>query len=125
MSARFERAADRGCSCLQRARCLDIQFGCSDLPFQRSSISRFFHRPVVRPLSQGRDYNFYGTNDEESNSNMKLFALGVLLGLALTVQAFAIIRPPYPARPMPPHHGHFIVIGDDAKPGQAVVKPPK
>jgi hypothetical protein len=56
---------------------------------------------------------------------MKPFALGVLLGLALTVQAFAIIRPPYPARPMPPHHGHFIVIGDDAKPGQAAVKPPK
>ena len=56
---------------------------------------------------------------------MKPFALGVLLGLALTVQGFAIIRPPYPARPMPPSHGHFIVIGDDAKPGQAVVKPPK
>jgi hypothetical protein len=55
---------------------------------------------------------------------MKPFALGVLLGLALTVQAFAIIRPPYPARPMPPHRGHFIVIGDDAKPGQAAARPP-
>ena len=55
---------------------------------------------------------------------MKTFALGVLLSLALGAQAFAIIRPPYPAKPMPPYHGHFIVIGDDAKP-QAVVKPPK
>jgi hypothetical protein len=56
---------------------------------------------------------------------MKPFALGVLLVLALGVQAFAIIRPPYPVKPMPPYHGHFIVIGDNAKPGQAVVKPPK
>ena len=56
---------------------------------------------------------------------MRPFTLGVLLGLALTVQAFAIIRPPYPAKPMPPYHGRFIVIGDDAKPGQVVVKPPK
>jgi len=68
--------------------------------------------------------NFYGTNDAEENSNMKTFALGVLLSLALEAQGFAIIRPPYPAKPMPPYHGHFIVIGDDAKP-QAVVKPPK
>jgi hypothetical protein len=56
---------------------------------------------------------------------MRAFALGVLLGLALTMQAFAIIRPPYPAKPMPPYHGHFIVIGDDTKPGQAVARPPK
>ena len=55
---------------------------------------------------------------------MRTFALGVLLTLALGAQAFAIIRPPYPAKPMPPYHGRFIVIGDDAK-TQAVVKPPK
>ncbi len=59
-----------------------------------------------------------------SNSNMKTLALGVLLSLALGAQGFAIIRPPYPAKPMPPYHGRFIVIGDDAK-SQAVVKPPK
>jgi len=64
-------------------------------------------------------------NDADRNSNMKSLALGVLLGLALTAQAFAIIRPPYPAKPMPPHHGRFIVIGDDAKPGQAAARPPK
>jgi len=55
---------------------------------------------------------------------MKPFALGVLLSLALVAQGFAIIRPPYPVKPMPPYHGHFIVIGDDAK-MQAVVTPPK
>jgi hypothetical protein len=71
-----------------------------------------------------KNWNFYGTNDAERNSNMKTFALGVLLSLALGAQGFAIIRPPYPAKPMPPYHGHFIVIGDDAK-SQAVVKPPK
>ena len=67
---------------------------------------------------------FYGTNDAEENSNMKTLALGVLLTLALATQGFAILRPPYPAKPMPPYHGHFILIGDDAK-SQAVVKPPK
>ena len=55
---------------------------------------------------------------------MRPFTLGVLLSLALMAQAFAIIRPPYPAKAMPPYHGNFIVIGDDAKP-QPVVKPPK
>jgi hypothetical protein len=67
---------------------------------------------------------FYGTNDAEENSKMKTLALGVLLTLALATQGFAILRPPYPAKPMPPYHGHFIVIGDDAKP-QDVVKAPK
>jgi hypothetical protein len=46
--------------------------------------------------------------------NMKRFVLGVLLGLAISSQAFAIIRSPYPAKPSPPDRGHFIVIGDDA-----------
>ena len=55
---------------------------------------------------------------------MKMFALGVLLTLALGAQAFAILRPPYPAKPMPPSHGHFVLIGDDAK-WQTAVKPPK
>ena len=47
----------------------------------------------------------------------------VMLSLALAAQAFAIIRPPYPAKPMPPYHGQFIVIGDDAK--WQTVKSPK
>ena len=56
---------------------------------------------------------------------MKTFALGVLVTLAFTAQGFAILRPPYPAKPAPPSHGgHFIVIGDDAKTPNAV-KPPK
>jgi hypothetical protein len=60
----------------------------------------------------------------QRNSNMKTFALGVLLSLAFVAQGFALIRPPYPVRPMPPYHGHFIVIGDDAR-SQTAAKSPK
>jgi hypothetical protein len=55
---------------------------------------------------------------------MKTSALSVLLSLAFIGQAFAIIRPPYPVKPMPPYHGRFIVIGDDAK-SQTASKAPK
>ena len=57
---------------------------------------------------------FHGIDDAKRNSNMKTFALGILVGLALTAQGFAIIRSPYPVKPTPPYHGRFIVIGDDA-----------
>ncbi len=61
----------------------------------------------------------------QRNSNMRTFAFGVLVSLALTAHGFAILRPPYPAKPAPPSHGgHFIVIGDDAK-FQNVAKAPK
>jgi hypothetical protein len=56
---------------------------------------------------------------------MKTFVLGVLLTLALSAQGFAILRPPYPAKPAPPYHGgYFILIGDDGK-SQSAVKAPR
>jgi hypothetical protein len=55
---------------------------------------------------------------------MKTLALGVLVSLALCAQGFAILRPPYPAKPAPPFHGGFFVIGDDAR-FQNVIKAPK
>jgi hypothetical protein len=55
---------------------------------------------------------------------MKTFALGVLLGLALTAQGLAMIRSPYPVKPTPPYHGHFIVIGDNAR-SHTASKPPQ
>ena len=55
---------------------------------------------------------------------MKTLALGVLLGLALIAQGFAIIRPPYPVKPTPPYQGRFIVIGDEAR-FQRVAEAPK
>lgn len=69
-------------------------------------------------------WTFHGTNDAERNSNMRTFAFGVLLSLVLVAQGFAIIRPPYPMKPMPPYHGRFIAIGDDAK-SQTAAKSPK
>jgi hypothetical protein len=45
---------------------------------------------------------------------MKNAALAVLLSFALGSEAFAILRPRYPAKPMPPFRGHFIIIEDDA-----------
>jgi hypothetical protein len=55
---------------------------------------------------------------------MKWLALGVLFGFAFTMQAFAIIRSPFPVKPMPPSLGHVVVIGDDAK-SQGSVKAPE
>jgi hypothetical protein len=55
---------------------------------------------------------------------MKTFALGVLVTLALAAQGFAILRPPYPAKPAPPYRGHFILIGDDSRSPNAD-KPPR
>jgi hypothetical protein len=69
--------------------------------------------------------DFHGTNDAKENSNMRTFAFGVLVTLALGAQAFAILRPPYPVKTAPPYRGgHFILIGDDAK-SQNIDKAPK
>jgi hypothetical protein len=45
---------------------------------------------------------------------MKRVVLGVVLALAFSSQAWAIIRPPYPVKPAPPFRGHVIIIGDDS-----------
>jgi hypothetical protein len=78
--------------------------------------------PTDSPFFEIR--TFHGTDDAKRDSNMKTFALGVLLSLAFIAQGFAIIRPPYPVKPMPPYHGRFIVIGDDAR-SQTASKAPK
>jgi hypothetical protein len=78
---------------------------------------------VFRPLTASH-FDFFMAQMMQRNSNMKTFALGVLLSLVLVAQGFAIIRPPYPVKPMPPYHGRFIVIGDDAK-SQTASQPPK
>jgi hypothetical protein len=61
---------------------------------------------------------------QRNSKPMKRYALGVLLALAFSTQAFAIIRSPFPAKPTAPGHGQFIVIGEDAI-WQAAAKPPK
>jgi len=51
---------------------------------------------------------------------MKLTALSLLLSLVFISPAFAILRPRFPVKPMPPYGGHFTIIGQDiAKPAPA------
>jgi len=39
-----------------------------------------------------------------------------ILGLAILASAnvYAVLRPPFPVRTMPPSHGHWVVIGNDS-----------
>ena len=50
-------------------------------------------------------------------SIMKRAALAILLSIALGSEAFAILRPRYPARPTPPFRGRVIIIEDDSMKG--------
>jgi hypothetical protein len=52
--------------------------------------------------------------DAHQDETMKNAALAVLLSFALGSEAFAILRPRYPAKPAPPFRGHVIIIVDDA-----------
>ena len=45
---------------------------------------------------------------------MKSAAVAILLSIALCSEAFAILRPRYPAKPAPPFRGHVIIIEDSA-----------
>ena len=45
---------------------------------------------------------------------MKSAVLSLALILALSSSAFAILRPRFPHRPMPPYDGQVIIIVDDA-----------
>jgi hypothetical protein len=63
-------------------------------------------------------------NAAYKNHKMKRVVLGVVLVLALSSQAWAIIRPPFPVKPFPPDRGHVIIIGDDSI-RQASQKPGK
>jgi hypothetical protein len=52
--------------------------------------------------------------DAHQHETMKSAALAILLSFALGSEAFAILRPRYPAKPTPPFRGHVIIIGDGA-----------
>ena len=45
--------------------------------------------------------------------NMKCAVVFIFVSLALTSQTFAVLRPRFPVKTMPPFHGDVIVIGDD------------
>jgi hypothetical protein len=46
--------------------------------------------------------------------SMKPAVLCVLLCLALSSPALAILRPRYPVKPLPPYHSHIIIIDDNS-----------
>lgn len=50
---------------------------------------------------------------------MKCVAVIVLASIALVSQAFAVLRPLFPAKTSPPFSGEVIVIGNDSIPHPA------
>ena len=45
---------------------------------------------------------------------MKSAAAFILVSLALSSQAFAVLRPLFPVKPAPPYGDQVIIIGDDS-----------
>ena len=50
---------------------------------------------------------------------MKCTVVSMLISLAFVSQAFAVLRPLFPAKPAPPFNGELIIIGDDLVVGPA------
>ena len=48
---------------------------------------------------------------------MKLRVVFALISLGFVSHAFAVLRPPFPAKPVPPYNGEVIIEGDDLVPG--------
>jgi hypothetical protein len=45
---------------------------------------------------------------------MKCAVVSALISLAFVSQAFAVLRPLFPAKPAPPFNGEVIIIEDDS-----------
>ncbi len=45
---------------------------------------------------------------------MKTAVLSIILALAISSNAFAILRPRFPHRPVPPYSSQIIIIVDDS-----------
>jgi len=50
---------------------------------------------------------------------VKCAVVFTLVSLAFVSQAFAVLRPPFPAKPAAPFDGELIIIGDDLAPESA------
>jgi len=50
-------------------------------------------------------------------ARMNLLVVFTLISLGFVSQGFAVLRPPFPAKPVPPYNGEVIIIGDDLAPG--------
>ena len=56
-------------------------------------------------------------------TKMKCAVVSALISIAFVSQAFAVLRPLFPAKPAPPFNGELIIIGDDLVPGSARKQP--
>jgi len=52
-------------------------------------------------------------------TKMKCAVVSALISIAFVSQAFAVLRPLFPAKPAPPFNGELIIIGDDSVMGYA------
>ena len=52
-------------------------------------------------------------------TKMKCAVISALISIAFVSQAFAVLRPLFPAKPAPPFNGELIIIGDDSVMGYA------
>jgi hypothetical protein len=50
----------------------------------------------------------------ESSAIRRFGVLLAILVAGAAGNASAVIRSPFPSRPMPPYHGHYIMIGGDS-----------
>jgi hypothetical protein len=47
-------------------------------------------------------------------ASRRVFVLVALLVTGAAGNASAVIRSPFPSRPIPPYHGHYMMIGNDS-----------
>jgi len=50
----------------------------------------------------------------QSLANRRVSVLAAILVAGAAGNASAVIRSPFPSRPMPPYHSHYIMIGGDS-----------
>jgi hypothetical protein len=50
----------------------------------------------------------------QSLATRRVSVLAAILVAGAAGNASAVIRSPFPSRPMPPYHGHYIMIGGDS-----------
>jgi hypothetical protein len=56
----------------------------------------------------------YGYLVKQPLATRRVSVLAAILVAGAAGNASAVIRSPFPSRPMPPYHGHYVMIGGDS-----------
>ena len=56
-------------------------------------------------------------------TKMKCAVVSALISIAFVSQAFAVLRPLFPTKPVPPFNGEVIIIGGDSVTAIQIVRP--